>query len=109
VLAPIFANNISITPLATPQTEEDDPQFLSDLKPGQKGRVLGISRLCHGQERQRLFDLGFVPGTEVTVEMVSPTGEPTAYTVRGTVTALRRAQSNLIRIALLDSAPVSKP
>jgi Fe2+ transport system protein FeoA len=45
------------------------------------------------------LDLGFVPGTAVEIEMVSPGGDPTAYRVRGTVVALRREQANLVRIS----------
>jgi Fe2+ transport system protein FeoA len=47
-----------------------------------------------------LLDLGFVPGTAIEVEMVSPGGDPTAYRLRGTVIALRRNQANLIRISV---------
>jgi len=53
-------------------------------------------------ERRRLLDLGFVPGTTIEVEMVSPGGDPTAYRVRGTLIALRREQSSLIYINHLE-------
>jgi DtxR family Mn-dependent transcriptional regulator len=74
-------------------------EFLADLQPGQHGRVLGLTPACRGAERRRLLDLGFVPGTDVAVEMVSPGRDPTAYRVRGTLIALRREQAGLIRIA----------
>jgi Fe2+ transport system protein FeoA len=51
------------------------------------------------------LDLGFVAGTLVQVEMISPSGDPTAYRVRGSVLALRREQANLIRISTEEIAP----
>jgi DtxR family Mn-dependent transcriptional regulator len=99
VLAPVLANNISVVPspeLAVKDLAEE--QFLSQLRPGQTGKVLGLTSACRGAERRRLLDLGFVSGTPVEVEMVSPAGDPTAYRVRGTVVALRREQAGLIRV-----------
>jgi DtxR family transcriptional regulator, Mn-dependent transcriptional regulator len=99
VLAPTLANNIFVVPL--PEVEARalfGEEFLVGLKPGQRATVQGLSPACRGAERRRLLDLGFVAGTEVAAEMVSPGGDPTAYRVRGTLIALRREQANLIRI-----------
>ena len=99
ILAPILAGNLNMLPL--PETKPDDlfeEEFLSQLSPGQRARILGLTSACRGAERRRLLDLGFVPGTCVEVELVSPGGDPTAYRVRGTVIALRREQATLVRI-----------
>ena len=80
-----------------------EEQFLSQLRPGQTAKVLGLTPACRGAERRRLLDLGFVAGTQVEVEMVSPGGDPTAYRVRGTVIALRREQASLIRVERVPS------
>jgi Fe2+ transport system protein FeoA len=99
VLPPTLANNIFVVPL--PEVEARalfGEEFLVGLKAGQHAKVLGLSPACRGVERRRLLDLGFVAGTAVEVEMVSPGGDPTAYRVRGTLIALRREQANLIRI-----------
>lgn len=99
VLAPILAENVTIAPLPDFRTADlVEEEFLSGLKPGGCARVVGLSGACRGQERRRLLDLGFVPGTLVEVDMVSPAGDPTAYRVRGSVVALRRAQANLVRV-----------
>ncbi len=103
VLAPVLAENVSIDLLPDFRTEElIEEEFLSGLQPGAPARVIGLSPACRGPERRRLLDLGFVPGTRVEVEMVSPGGDPTAYRVRGTVVALRREQANLIRVSSRD-------
>lgn len=52
-----------------------------------------------GEARRRLMDLGFLPGTEIRVGMSSPLGDPTAYIVRGSTIALRRAQARTVRVA----------
>jgi DtxR family Mn-dependent transcriptional regulator len=100
VLAPVLADNITVALLPESKTADlTEEQFLNGLRPGERARVLGLTPACRGAERRRLLDLGFVAGTPVEVEMVSPAGDPTAYRVRGTVIALRREQAGLIRIA----------
>jgi DtxR family Mn-dependent transcriptional regulator len=99
VVAPIVANNISAVLIPEARTSELlAEEYLSGLAPGRTARILGLTQACRGAERRRLLDLGFVPGTTVEVDMVSPGGDPTAYRLRGAVIALRRAQAGLIRI-----------
>lgn len=99
VLAPVLADSIAVDRLPGFRKEELAAHlFLAGLPPGRRARVVEISPACRGAERRRLMDLGFVPGTIVEVEMVSPAGDPTAYRVRGSVVALRREQARLIRI-----------
>ena len=99
VLAPIVAANISVVPLVE---ENHDRQIegvpLDSLEPGQSGVVTGISSLSRGVERRRLFDLGIIPGTPIDVEMDNPSGDPTAYRIRGSVIALRSSQARLISV-----------
>jgi DtxR family Mn-dependent transcriptional regulator len=106
VLTPILANNLTYVPLpGTTPGDLFEEEFLSGLHPGERARVLGLSTACRGAERRRLLDLGFVPGTMIEVELVSPAGDPTAYRVRGTVIALRREQARLIHIGNRATLP----
>lgn len=73
--------------------------ILSELIPGQKAFIKSISDECQGIERQRLMDLGFVPGSVVEVEMISPFRDPTAYRIKGGLIALRRIQASKINIS----------
>lgn len=109
VLAPSLANNVGVVPVpakhaADVERELVDSSRLSLLRTGDRARVIGISRACRGPERRRLMDLGFVPGTEVEVAMVSPSLDPTAYLVRGTLIALRREQAGWIRVSPQEEA-----
>ena len=46
--------------------------------------------------KQRLTDLGLIPGTRVTCTALSPSGDPRAYLIRGTVIALRNRDADRI-------------
>ncbi len=103
-LAPLIAANIAVEPLDTeprPTTLQGEP--LTQLKAGEKGRVLGISGHIRGVERRRLMDLGIVPGTIIQKEMNNPGGNPAAYLIRGALIALRAAQSDHIRVERLTN------
>ncbi len=90
VLAPLFAKNITVSPIKFEKTVEGKFNNLSSLKTGDKGVVLGISKALRGQQRRRLMDLGVVPGTEIIAEMKSASGDPTAYRIKGASIALRK-------------------
>lgn len=99
LLAPIVASNIAVIPIPEEQPVEEmigDP--LNSLKIGEVAQVLSISPRTRGVERRRLMDLGVLPGTDIEVEMFSPSGNPTAYRIRGAVIALRDTQAEHIRI-----------
>ena len=46
--------------------------------------------------KQRLYDIGLVPGTKIKVVHQSPAGNPRAYLVRGAVIALRNCDAKNI-------------
>jgi DtxR family Mn-dependent transcriptional regulator len=97
VLPPVFAANLWAIELPASQRETPSEK-LSVLDVGETARVVGISSACRGTERRRLLDLGLIPGTVVHAEMRSPSGDPTAYRIRGAVIALRRAQADLVHV-----------
>jgi len=99
VLAPIVAANISVVPLPEEKTEQVQPGApLNTLNHGEKGRVVALSPRLRGADRRRMMDLGILPGTMIDVEMTSPSGDPTAYKVRGALIALRIEQAKLIQV-----------
>jgi DtxR family Mn-dependent transcriptional regulator len=99
ILAPILAANISVEPLSPEQATGIGPnEHLADLKIGEVGRVISISPACRGLERRRFMDLGILPGTVIKAQLVSPSGDPTAYLIRGALIGLRREQAGLINI-----------
>jgi DtxR family Mn-dependent transcriptional regulator len=102
VLAPLVARSVTVAVLPTGSRPDAPPgEPLSSLRPGDEGRVLSVSRRCRGPERRRLMDLGVLPGTVIRAEMHSPSGDPTAYRVRGALIALRAEQAALISVERL--------
>ncbi|MEW6524193.1 MAG: FeoA family protein [Bacillota bacterium] len=67
---------------------------LAQLPLGAWGEVVAV----RGNHRQRLLDLGLVPGTRVRALRHSPLGDPTAYYIRGAVLALRKDQAKQVEI-----------
>ena len=99
ILAPIVAANISVVPVPEQQIEQVQLGIpLNDLNPGQSSQVVALSPRLRGADRRRIMDLGILPGTTIEVEMTSPSGDPTAYNVRGALIALRKEQARLIRV-----------
>lgn len=102
ILAPIVAANISVRPVEKAAVAESQPgEPLSVLKLGEHGQIVGLSPRCRGPERRRMMDLGILPGTVVTAELISPSGDPTAYRIRDALIALRVEQAQLINISRL--------
>ena len=105
VLAPVVALNIAVVPVLPAEATPASPdQSLSQLQPRERATIVRLSPLCRGPERRRLLDLGLLPGTLVTAELNSPSGNTTAYRVRGTLIALRKQQSDLIQVEKREDA-----
>jgi len=98
----VVARNVSVRVLPEDETADEHVETLRDLRPGEVGRVVDVSPACQGSQRRRLLDLGVVKGTEIEAELVSATGNPVAYKIRGALIALRREQAEWIRIERVD-------
>jgi len=106
VLASLFAASITVELL--PEREKVQPKYelLSSLGLGEQATVKGISPNCRGQQRRRLMDLGIVPGTVITAELKSASGDPVAYDILGATIAIRKDQTEYIFIdKLVPDAP----
>lgn len=69
---------------------------LDALRPGERGRVLGLS--LNGVLGRRLTNMGLIPGTEVACRMQSGRAALTAFELRGSVIALRRKDAAKIAV-----------
>ena len=103
-LAPVVAANITTVPLPKGYEIAGPHETLTALRLGESGVVLGISKNCRGMQRRRLMDLGIVPGTEIIAELRSPSGNPTAYNIRGAMIALRKEHAHLVHIQRKEAA-----
>lgn len=69
---------------------------LDQLLVGQKAIIQKIN--VQEEKKRRFFDLGILPGMDITCLFVSPLGDPIAYDICGSVIALRKEDSSLIEV-----------
>ena len=64
-----------------------------------EGTIVKVKKMSSsGTMRRRLQDIGLIEGTNVECLLKSPSGDPTAYLIRGAVIALRAEDSSNIEI-----------
>jgi ferrous iron transport protein A len=75
---------------------------LSNLKPGQKGK---IAQVCGNPDfRLRMMEMGFTKGTEVMVVKYAPLNDPVEFVIKGYHVTLRKDQASDILISEPDQA-----
>lgn len=67
---------------------------LGGLREGETARVERVN--ASGGMGRRLLDLGLTEGTWVTCVQKAPSGDPSAYAIRGAVVALRRTDADQV-------------
>ena len=69
---------------------------LSELKPGEKGKVQKIE--ITGPVKRRIMDMGITKGVEILVRKVAPLGDPIELTIRGYELSIRKDDAKYIII-----------
>lgn len=72
---------------------------LDCLGVNQRGLITKIN--SNGIMRRRLMDVGFLPGSSVFCVLSSPSGNPKAYLVKGSIIALRENDARNIEVDLI--------
>ena len=62
--------------------------------------ITAISVDCNPEVRQRLLDLGFVKGAEISIQNTSPMGDPIAYKIHNTLISLRREDAMKVLVEI---------
>jgi len=70
---------------------------LADLRPGGRARVVAVADAGSGGLALRLLEMGFVPGTVVTLIKRAPFADPLEFQVRGCHISLRAAEASCVR------------
>ncbi len=71
---------------------------LADLERGQRATVVGYGDEVAASTARRFFDLGIVPGIEVTMVRRAPLRDPVIFRVGDYEIALRTTQSRCIHV-----------
>ena len=98
VLTHLFASSITVEVLPGNVSLTPKYELLSSLQIGEKAEIAGISPICRGQQRRRLMDLGVVPGSTITAEIRSASGDPVGYRIMDAIIGIRKNQADLIYI-----------
>lgn len=69
---------------------------LNELPLNTKGYIKKLN--CSENIKRRLLDLGFVEGACITPVLISPSKDPRAFSIRGTLIAIRKEDANFINI-----------
>lgn len=72
------------------------PRLLSDLDPGERGKVMEIGG--DADAMRRLMDMGMIRGTSVELVRRAPLGDPLEVRVRGFMLTLRRSEAEHITV-----------
>lgn len=71
---------------------------LNNLPLGISAKIMHID--CNPNIQRRFLDLGFIKNTNITPILKSPSGDPVAFEIRGTVIAIREEDAKLIEVTL---------
>lgn len=73
---------------------------LSDLKVGQKAKVLKLNEMNKVIKRH-LLDMGLVRGTEITIKKIAPMGDPIDIRLRDYELCLRKEDLSKIEVEVI--------
>ena len=73
---------------------------LCSLRPGERARVVSVS--AEGDMLRRFLDLGLAEGTEVECVGSAPSGDPSAYLIRGAVIAIRASDASGVAVRVRE-------
>ena len=73
---------------------------LSNLKPGQQGKILKLDSSI-GPIRRRMMDMGVIAGETIRVEKVAPMGDPIEVSIKSYNLSLRKNEAKGIEIEVL--------
>lgn len=71
---------------------------LNKLPLGTSAQIINVD--CNSNVKRRFLDLGFIKNTNITPILKSPSGDPVAFEIRGTVIAIREEDAKLIKVTL---------
>ena len=74
---------------------------LSDLKIGQRAKVLGI-HMDKPDVRRHLLDMGITRGVEVKIKKIAPMGDPIDIKLRDYDLCIRKADLNQIEVEVIE-------
>ena len=78
--------------------KESDMMKLNEMEINKTCKIVRIN--CKDDIKRRLLDLGIIKGTKIEPVLLSPSGDPRAFSVRGTLIAIRKEDAENIEVIL---------
>ena len=75
--------------------------YLSDLKPGEKGKIVQINAPI--KIKRRLLEMGFTADADILVLKEAPLSDPVEYLLRGCEVTLRKNDASRIEIEKVNN------
>lgn len=74
---------------------------LNELEKGKKGIIVSFSDEGDVELKRHLLGMGFVKGSEITLEKVAPLGDPIKLRLKGYSVCLRKNEAANIKVQVL--------
>jgi len=71
---------------------------LDELKNGEKGKIISFSDKGDVELKRHLLGMGFVKGSQITLEKVAPLGDPIKLRLKGYSICLRKNEAENIKV-----------
>ena len=75
---------------------------LNELKDGEKGIIVSFSDKADVDLKRHLLGMGFVKGSEITLEKVAPLGDPIKLKIKGYSICLRKNEAENIKVDIIN-------
>lgn len=72
--------------------------YLSELEPCTKGRIQRV--LAESSKKNRLYELGMLPGHSIECAFIAPSGSPMAFWIKDALIALRTRECGKIVVCI---------
>ena len=72
---------------------------LNQLPLNKLGKIVELN--CNENIKRRILDLGIIKGTVIKPILKSPSGDPFAYEVRGSIIAIRKEETKNIYVEIV--------
>lgn len=74
------------------------PELLSQIRVGERAKVLNVDLEGDGEVGVRLLEMGLTPGVEIRLVGIAPLGDPLEFEVRGYRLSLRKSEAARVEI-----------
>ncbi|AGN16555.1 FeoA family protein [Methanobrevibacter sp. AbM4] len=75
---------------------------LDQLKTGESGKLVSYNEDGDTELKRHLMGMGFVRGSEITLEKIAPLGDPYEYKVKGYSVCLRKEEAKNIEVEIVE-------